>query len=415
MTITNNSRLAVVICVACWVHGARAEPLRTDSIVATREVGDRIVQSERDEQEALFNYYVRDRKLKYQTRLAELKTEACVPKWRIPYSAAIHPETRGGLSSASVASRAGLFRRGRSRLARQGGSSALLTYDRAFNGGASLAHAYELKRLMGGQRALFPALRIRRNSEFWEGYCSGFTASTIRHPEPVTAVDAGDLGGTPGVVLQPSDVKALLTCIYNRTTPDSYLYLAPPTAGDGGPNMASFHLTLANYIGQAGHPVGWDRTKGEVAWNNPVYQYQVNSVRDAGSEGDFRYKEVETTVTYSHYGADSQQQTDLQSGERVGNQRQSVTLRYLLAVDKQGEIVGGRALTESGHFLWIPLYPVQATEDGSMPGNPHVDVQKVVAAARASAIDEVQEKFDAATLGPRVDPALVSDQPSTEG
>ena len=280
----------------------------------------------------------------------------------------------------------------------------MMTYDRAFNGGTSLANAYEVKRLMGTERALFPALRMRRNAESWEGYCSGFTASTIKHPEPVKAVDAGACGGTPGVMLQPSDIKALLTCIYNRTTPDSYLYLAPPSARDGGPNMGSFHLTLANYIGQAGHPVGMDRTKGQVAWNNPAYRYKVNSIRDAGSEGEFQYKEVETTVTYTSYGTDSQRQTDLVSGERVGNRKQSMTLRYRLALDKQGEIVGGRALGSSGHFLWTPLYPVQATEDGSVPGNPYVDVKIVIAFAKASAIPEVQQKFDRATIGPRVDP-----------
>jgi hypothetical protein len=276
----------------------------------------------------------------------------------------------------------------------------LATYDRAFNSGAGLANAYEVKRLMGTERALFPALRMRRNAESWEGYCSGFTGSTIKHPEPVKAVDAGDCGGRPGVVLQPSEIKALLTCIYNRTTPDSYLYLAPPSASDGGPNVGSFHLTLANYIGQAGHPVGMDRTKGQVAWNNPVYQFKVNSLRDAGSEGEYTYKEVETTVTYTYYGTDSQRQTDLQSGERVGNRKRSMTLRYRLALDKAGEIVGGRAISSSGHFLWIPLCPVQATEDGSMPGNPYVDVKKVLALARASAIPAVQRKFDKATIGP---------------
>jgi hypothetical protein len=170
--------------------------------------------------------------------------------------------------------------------------------------------------------------------------------------------------------------------------------------------MGSFHLTLTNYVGQAGHPVGMDRTKGQVAWNNPVYQYKVNSIQDAGSEGQFRYKEVETSITYTFYGTDSQRQTDPESGERVGNRKRSMTLRYRLALDKKGGIVGGRALSSSGHFLWIPLYPVQATEDGSAPGNPHVDVKKVIALARASAIPEVQQKFDRATIGPRVDPAL---------
>jgi hypothetical protein len=430
-----NSLVAVVFACVCGISGANAEPTRTESIVAERQVGGQAAQSERDEQEALFNYYFRDQNLKYKMKLSDLSTEATVPNWRIPYSAGIHPETGGGLSSGGGGGivRSGGIRSGGIRGGIRGGvraaprpggflarlrptgpgggdSSALTTYDRAFNGGTNLANAYELKRLMGTQqRALFPARRMRSNSESWEGYCSGFTGSTIKHPEPVKAVDAGACGGTSGVTLQPSEIKALLTCIYNRTTPDSYLYLAPPTASDGGPNMGSFHLTLANYVSHAGHPVGMDRTKGQVAWNNPVYQYKVNSLRDAGTEGEYQYKDVETTVTYTYYGTDSQRQTDLESGDRVGQRKQSMTLRYRLALDKRGEIVGGRATSFSGHFLWIPLYPVQATPDGSVPGNPHVDVKTVIALARASAMPDVQQKFDKGTIGPRVGPVSESE------
>jgi hypothetical protein len=261
---------------------------------------------------------------------------------------------------------------------------------------------------MGTDRALFPALRMRLASESWEGYCSGFTASTVKHPEPVKPVDAGRVGGTDGVVFQPSDIKALLTCIYNRTTDDSYLYLAPPSAKDGGPNMGTFHLALTNYIAQAGHPVGIDRTKGRTSWNNPVYSYKVNYIRDAGGGDQIQYKTVETTITYTDYGSDTSSQTDLISGARMGHPRQSMTCRYILALDNEGRIVGGRALNSSGHFLWIPLYAVQGSEDGSVPGNPYVDVRKVIALARASALPEVQERFDEATIGPMIDPALAS-------
>jgi hypothetical protein len=367
------------------------------------------VDSERDEQAALFNYYFQDQGFQYQTKLADLKSKAKVPGWRIPYSAAIHPESAGGLSGVQSARFVGLLgRRGRGSAASSSGSNALSLYDRAFHGGSGSANSYEVRRIMGTDRALFPALRMRQNSESWEGYCSGFTASTIRHPEPVRAVDAGSVGGTRGVVFQPSDIKALLTCIYNRTTNDSYLYLAPPSARDGGPNMGTFHLALTNYIGQAGHAVGMDRTKGQVSWNNPVYAYEVTSIEDAGSEDGLQLKSVRTTVTYSYYGSDSQRQTDPETGDRVGQRTQSMAFRYTLAVDGDGHIVGGRAISASGHFLWIPLYAVQARPDGSVPGNPYLDVRKVMALARASALSEAQAKFDAVNIGPSLDPAVDS-------
>jgi hypothetical protein len=85
-----------------------------------------------------------------------------------------------------------------------------------------------------------------------------------------------------------------------------------------------------------------------------------------------------------------------------------MTLRYTLALDDKGGIVGGRAITSGGHFLWIPLYAAQAKPDGSVPGNPYLDVRKVIALARASAPPEAQAKYDAATIGPRLDPVLAA-------
>ncbi len=399
--------LFVIPVVAAWLFAAPADANPFDSNIAARKVRGEEVQSERDEQEALFNYYFRERNLEYETRLAELPKEASVPNWRIPYSADIHPEVGGGLSNRGATRPVGLLPRFRRMASAPGGTSVLANYDRAFNGGRDMANAYEIKRIAGTSTGLFLARRMRSGSESWEGYCSGFTASTIKHPEPVRAVDAGLVGGTPGVVLQPSDIKGLLSCIYNRTTSDSFLFLAPPSANDGGPNMGTFHLALANYIGQAGHPVGIDRTKGQVAWNNPAYAYKVDSIRDAGADATYQYKDVQTTLTYSYYGSDTQRQTDVANAELVGNRKQSITFRYRLALDEEGRIVGGRAQSGSGHFLWIPLYPAQAKPDGSVQGNPYVDVKKVIALARASALPELQTQFDDATIGPMVDPALL--------
>jgi hypothetical protein len=58
-------------------------------------------------------------------------------------------------------------------------------------------------------------------------------------------------------------------------------------------------------------------------------------------------------------------------------------------------------LSYNGYFLWIPLYPVQGTADGRSPGNPYLDVKKVLALARASALPETQQRFDEANIGPK--------------
>lgn len=390
---------ALALSIVLALCATSAAQIRVDSNIRQRTSGGETVPSERDEQESLFNHYFKDRGLKYETTLDNLKSEVSVPAWRIPYSAAIHPETSGGLSSAHIVRRRwrGLFGRqgrGGSSVTRRG-SSPLKTYDRAFHAGKDLSDGYEIRRI------------IRGGAAYWEGYCSGFTASTTRHPEPIRPVDAGQVGGTPGVVFQPSEIKALLSGIYNRTTKDSYLYLARPSARGGGPNMGTFHLTLGNYVGQAGHPVGIDRTRGQVAWNNPIYAYRVKSIKDVGANGEVRYKSVTTTIYYTYYGSDSTRQTDLETGARIGNRWRSMTLRYILALDSEGKIIGGRARSSSGHFLWLSLYAVQAKKDGSVPGNPHLDVKRVLALARESALPEVQAKYDEAVIGPAIDPTIV--------
>lgn len=418
------------ITTAALASHVLAQSRSFESNIGERNVNGQVVQSERDEQESLFNYYFRKQDLTFDTKLEDLRDEATVPSWRIPYSAAIHPESAGGLSDAGAGGpgprgrrRGGLFGMGRLRASTDSadphgprnlllsgpmaatGNSPLGLYDRAFHGGRNMANDYEVRRIMTEQRGLI-FRRTVSSSESWEGYCSGFTASTIRHPEPVKSVNAGDFGGTPGVILRPTDIKALLSCIYNRTSDDSFLFLAPPSASDGGPNMGTFHLALANYIGKGGTPIGIDRSKGRVAWNNPVYAYKVNSMRDAGESDGIRFRGLQTTITYSSYGQDGQRQTDLETGDRVGNRKQSMTIRYVLALNEAGEIIGGRALTSAGHFLWIPLFAAQAQADGSVPGNPYIDVKKVIAVARASALPGVQKKFDRVVIGPTIGPAL---------
>jgi hypothetical protein len=86
-------------------------------------------------------------------------------------------------------------------------------------------------------------------------------------------------------------------------------------------------------------------------------------------------------------------------------------LRYTLGLDDEGRIVGGSALSDCGYFLRVPLYAVQAKPDGSLPGNPYLDVKKVIALARASALPEVQAKFDKTTIGPQVTPSLADRNP----
>ena len=46
--------------------------------------------------------------------------------------------------------------------------------------------------------------------------------------------------------------------------------------------------------------------------------------------------------------------------------------------------------------------------------NPFVDVKKVLALARASAMPKIQKKYDEATVGPRIDPAVTEKKKKPE-
>ena len=389
---SNKDRVLVVFLLGLILAAAE---VAAETIVTSRTVRGESVPSERDEQESLFNYYFRDLDLRYETEFASLETAATVDAWRIPYATPIYPEQSGGLANA-----------------RSSAGTVLAKYDLAFNEGQLLADSYDRRRKQRTevQRAGLFGRRTQTHTyyaaESWEGYCSGFAASTIRHPEPVLPVDAGTVGGRPGVVFQPAEIKSLLLAAYNRTRSDSFLLVAPPSARDGGPNMGTFHLALANYIGQAGNPIAIDRTKGRVAWNNPIYQYEVSSIRDAGQQGDFHYKDLTTRITYTAYGTRQVNQTNRETGERQGQPSQSMAIRYRLTLDSDGRIVGGRALSNAGHFLWIPLFAVQGIRDQTSPGNPHLDVQKVIALARQSALPNIQEKYDRVVIGKRIDPQI---------
>ena len=402
--MARKSRFIVVL--GCLMAMAVVTVADAESNIRKRNVGGRAAKSERAEQADLFNYYLRHLNLTYETKFDKLKKSASVPKWRIPYSTSIHPESQGGLADVNVSQRGGLFARpGRVSVS---GGGVLGKYDMAFNNGRQAAAGWETGRLVRHQPVGLFRRRTQQyiDSEEWEGYCSGFTASTIRHPEPVRAVDAGKVGGRAGVVFQPAEIKALLLAAYNRTVNDSYLYLAPPSARDGGPNMGTFHLALTNYIGQGGYPIGIDRTKGRISWNNPIYTYQVQSVKDLGTRNDIRFKEVVNKITYTFYGTDDVIQTDLKTGDRRIQKKQSLTLRYVLELDKEGHIIGGQSRSHSGHFLWVPLYAVQGIRSQKSPGNPYLRVKDVLALARASALPEIQAKYDKSVFGPKIDPAI---------
>jgi hypothetical protein len=68
---------------------------------------------------------------------------------------------------------------------------------------------------------------------------------------------------------------------------------------------------------------------------------------------------------------------------------------YLLDLDENGEITGGSYFRDSAQvdMLWTPLKPVPGGTEGNERGNPHLDIDKVMAMWRESTPQDVRKKW----------------------
>jgi len=294
-------------------------------------------------------------------RFSELPTEGKVPEFRVPYSGHDYPDRGGGTVNA------------------------LRKYDLAFHRGQSLATSWE--REDTGQngrtrrpqwvrgRGFFRNLRATSGPRQpdvpgWYGHCNGWTAAAIRHAAPEHSVRKN------GVQFSPADIKGLLAEIYMYSDSD---FLG---GEDFAINPALMHVVMANWLGRGSHPIGIETSLGEEKWNYPAYAYSMTQA-DRGN-GTI---EVKMNLAYS---MSTQREFDFaQHIKRVKY------FHYDLNLDEDGKIVGGEYYRDSNQMdmLWIPMHPVQGGEEGNKRGNPHVDVNEVLAIWRESVSEDLRSKW----------------------
>ncbi len=311
-------------------------------LVATAGLGQTLPQSHIDEFNTQFHrLWSTDLVWKFD----DLPTEGTVPEMRVPYSGDIYLDRRGGTVNA------------------------LRKYDQAFNDGdkatrheqwdtTAYRRTYYVRRRVGlwGSRSVAVTA-----TPHWHGHCNGWTAATIRHAEPQNEVVRN------GVTFTPADIKGLLAEIYIYQEIDKI-------GGEYGVvHPAELHIALTNWIGRMSHPIGMEADPGKEKWNYPIYAYASSYTK----RGDRRV-EVKTNVRYAKFSESEQQQSPRLSKTRY--------FHYALDLNAAGEIVGGYYYRDSSRIdlLWIPRAPVQGGEEDNKRGNPHVDVNEVVALWRAS-------------------------------
>jgi hypothetical protein len=112
---------------------------------------------------------------------------------------------------------------------------------------------------------------------------------------------------------------------------------------------------------------------GEEKWNYPIYEYKTTTRRLSPSQ-----VEVQMNIGYA-----KDSRGEFQQSPRI---KYTKYFAYLLNLNSDGEIVGGYFYRNSSmiDLLWIPLQPKPGGSEGNQRGNPHVNVDEVLAIWRDS-------------------------------
>jgi len=294
-------------------------------------------------------------------RFDDLPTEAGVPDSRVPYSGHDYPDRAGGTITA------------------------MRKYDLAFHGGRALATAFEqkdtstIKEPTVERRGVFRLRRVTvERTPGWHGHCNGWTAASIRHAEPQSSVQRN------GVTFTPADIKALLAEIYMYSEAE---FLGGDddenNPQDDAINPGLLHVVLANWIGRSSYPVAMDSELGKEVWNYPLYAFSSRSAKRSGGQ------QVEVRLNAAYAASTNQEYT------RSPRLKRNKSFHYLLDLDREGKVTGGRYFSDSARIdmLWTPLHPAPGGQEGNERGNPHVDVNEVFAIWRESVPEDVRKKW----------------------
>jgi len=289
----------------------------------------------------------------FSWKFADLPEKGGVEDERVPYSGHIYPDTQGGTIEA------------------------MRKYDRAYHRGGSSAASYERYdttafkekpevRGLFGRTFSFGAARTPN----WHGHCNGWAAAAIRHAEPQKSVYRN------GVEFDTADIKALLAelYIYNDTA---------MLAGEGTDiNPGILHAILGNWLGRGSHPLGMESDPGEEKWNYPMYAYASASAK----RGQNRV-EVKTNIAYA-----KDSDGEFYESPRI---KRVKYFHYMLNLDAAGRITGGYYFRDSSiiDMVWVPLAPKQGGTPGNERGNPHINVDTVLAIWRESVTPEARANW----------------------
>lgn len=202
------------------------------------------------------------------------------------------------------------------------------------------------------------------SGEWWFGFCNSVAEASVTVPEPLEVVTYKN------VAFYPHDVKAIYARIFSRLATSKppvlvgtrNLHSSSPVDNNGRPteleardlNPGSFHILLANQLGNLKKPILMDIRDDDVVLIFPAFQFSsqiVGPVTDkktlkllrkyASSEAK-NFFEVKTQVEFS-----DSHLTLVSNPKNLNTVKASYF--YYLETDREGKIVGGEWKKNTAH------------------------------------------------------------------
>jgi len=223
----------------------------------------------------------------------------------------------------------------------------------------------------------FPSIKEAKEyfvpyQEEWVGLCDAVAAVSMNRiePGPTTLTNPDGLK----VPFSSADVKGLLAYYYGRMARYRDVMVGDncmePDPSNPDPvcrdvNPGTFHLMLGNLVGIRKKPFISDMTWDLTSWNHVVTAYstrigeEVKMPAGADSKAEKAVK-VATIITYAGVADNRHKRIPLADVEV------SLYLEYVLELDKEGRILGGKWLTkEHPDTAWVAeLLPARGYFEG---------------------------------------------------
>jgi len=227
-------------------------------------------------------------------------------------------------------------------------------------------------------------LRTTPPVQGWEGFCNGMRAAGIMTHEPIRSVDVENRAGQK-IKFEPADLKALAGLSYffvekfamigvNSVEANTATNQTATTDEKFRPNAGVFDIVLRTMIGHLKMGFVIDKHVQAQIWNEAVLGYRrtLKPVRAATAEeaqfGAVTVLPVDLGLPVLGEIGIEDSNNETQGKVADGGYAMQLSYKYVLYLDAQQKIVGGRWEGAAPDFAWF--VGGKGTVDSTTNGNP---------------------------------------------